>query len=254
MAWTQYTRNLEDVMIRRALQAVPRGCFVDVGSYHPVRDSNTYALYEIGWRGIAIDAQANFADDWRRIRPEDVFLNSAVGKTEGAIELHQLPEWTQNSTVRSDIAERYRALNEKVESRSVPLTTLNSILEVHLKGRDIHLLSVDVEGFEADVLAGLDLVRYRPWLMILEATIPGTPTPAHATWEGTVLGAGYEFVYFDGVNRFYVAQEHAELKKHFVLPPNVWDDFVSARQVLLERELAEVTDQLNVLRRTSGGL
>jgi hypothetical protein len=37
------------------------------------------------------------------------------------------------------------------------------------------------------------------------------------------LSAGYEFVYFDGLNRFYVAAEHPELKAAFATPPNVFD-------------------------------
>ncbi len=50
------------------------------------------------------------------------------------------------------------------------------------------------------------------------------------------MAQGYEFVYSDAVNRFYVSNEHAELKVHFSYPPCVWDDFVGYElQFLRER-------------------
>jgi hypothetical protein len=44
-------------------------------------------------------------------------------------------------------------------------------------------------------------------------------------WEPGVLSADYSFVYFDGVNRFYLANEHSDLKTHFTTPPNAFDEF-----------------------------
>ena len=45
-----YAKNLEDVVLWRALGEIERGTYVDVGSTHPVRDSATFALYRQGWR------------------------------------------------------------------------------------------------------------------------------------------------------------------------------------------------------------
>ena len=50
-----YTRNFEDVILQRVFENMPEGCYVDVGASAPVIDSNTYALYTRGWRGICID-------------------------------------------------------------------------------------------------------------------------------------------------------------------------------------------------------
>ena len=36
---------------------------------------------------------------------------------------------------------------------------------------------------------------------------------------------GYEFCYFDGLNRFYVSVEHPELRNSFGPGPNFFDDF-----------------------------
>lgn len=47
--------------------------------------------------------------------------------------------------------------------------TLTSILDEHLaSGRQIDLLSVDVEGHDMNVLQGLDFERYRPRVILVE--------------------------------------------------------------------------------------
>ena len=52
-----------------------------------------------------------------------------------------------------------------------------------------------------------------------------------------MLNAGYDFAYFDGLNRFYVAKEHSELSKLVAVPPNVFDDFVRVDQIEAEQAL-----------------
>jgi FkbM family methyltransferase len=229
MAWVQYTRNFEDVMLRRALQGIERGCYLDVGASHPVVDSNTYALYQRGWRGIAVEPQPQFAAAWAQARPEDVFVGAAAGAGSGETELHTPRRFGQSATTHGASLARYRRMGLETAAQRVRLTTLNAVLEELLGGRTLHLLSLDVEGGEGAAFAGLDLGRFRPWLMIVEVTLPGSPELAPCDWEPGLVGAGYETAYFDGVNRFYLAREHAALKRHFALPPNVWDDFVSHR-------------------------
>ena len=53
---------------------------------------------------------------------------------------------------------------------------------MHAPG-EIDLLKIDVEGAEADVLAGNDWRRYRPKVIVAEAIAPGTNEPNLAEWE-----------------------------------------------------------------------
>jgi glycosyltransferase involved in cell wall biosynthesis len=52
---------------------------------------------------------------------------------------------------------------------------------------------------------------------------PGTTTPSHSDWEHRITGSGYRFVAFDGVNRWYVADEHADLADAVAIPFNAVD-------------------------------
>ncbi|TFW00445.1 hypothetical protein E4K72_15600 [Oxalobacteraceae bacterium OM1] len=59
----------------------------------------------------------------------------------------------------------------------------------------------------------------------MEATKPQTQVRNHHEWQDKVLGAKYRFAYFDGLNHFYVAEEHAALAEAFAVPPNFFDYF-----------------------------
>jgi hypothetical protein len=68
-------------------------------------------------------------------------------------------------------------------------------------------MSIDVEGSEDRALAGIDLRRWRPTLLLLEATIPGTFIPCWEGWEPGLLAQGYRFAGADPANRYYVTEE-----------------------------------------------
>ena len=236
-----YTRNFEDVMLVRALSHVQQGFYVDVGASHPVDDSNTYALYGKGWRGIAIEPQPIFNELWQALRPEDELINAAVAATAGETTLFKPVVYGQSATINPSFAEDYAQRGIAMEQYPVQVHTLTEVLAQVRPVGEIHLLSIDVEGAEAAALRGLDLQRFRPWLIVLESVLPGVPTLNFAEWEPILLMADYEFVYFDAVNRFYVAKEHAELKAHFDHPPCVWDDFVGHELQSLREQKDKLT-------------
>ena len=102
------------------------------------------------------------------------------------------------------------------------MLTLASLCDAH-RVEEIDFLKVDVEGAERDVLAGADWRRFRPKVVLVEAVAPGDMAPTHAEWEPILLGNGYGFAFFDGLNRFYVADEAAALKARFPQTPAPWD-------------------------------
>ena len=61
--------------------------------------------------------------------------------------------------------------------------------------------------------------------MVIEAVFPETRNETHSQWEELVTARGYKYVYFDGLNRFYLAEEFEYLAGNFLLPPNVFDEF-----------------------------
>ncbi|WP_332876217.1 FkbM family methyltransferase [Massilia sp. S19_KUP03_FR1] len=222
MSFVSYAQNFEDVMLWRALKHIPNGTYVDVGAQHPVVDSVSKAFYEHGWRGIHIEPVAEYASLLRADRPGETVLQVALAQTEGVLELNVFAD-----TGLSTAVDRYSALHQQQHSAAhstvtVPVLTLRSALR-NLEGKDVHWLKIDVEGFEEQVLRGWDSQLLRPWIMVIEATVPASAETDFAGWDPILLTANYTFAWFDGLNRFYVANEHAELLAAFTSPPNVFD-------------------------------
>lgn len=222
MSFLSYAQNFEDVMLWRALGHVDGGLYVDVGAQHPRIDSVSRAFYERGWRGVHIEPVPAFADLLRADRPDETVLQVALAEREGTLALNVFAD-TGLSTAVASYARRHEAERGYAGQRiEVPVLTMASALQP-LAGKDIHWLKIDVEGFELQVLQGWDSEVLRPWVMVVEATVPNSPQTDFASWEPILQSAGYRFVYFDGLNRFYVAPEHAELAAAFSRPPNIFD-------------------------------
>jgi FkbM family methyltransferase len=185
---------------------------------------------------------------WHEFRPQDILIKAALGEKPGQTTFHIFDKAQQVSTGSPETLAHWKK-HGLMPNRTVtvPVRTLNDILAQHLGARDLHLVSLDVEGMEREVLLGLDLQRYRPWIIIIEATVPGTRNPSFDKWETIVLKARYEAVYFDGINRFYLSEEQRGLQSHFRLPPNIWDDYVLAAQVTQQKKIAELEQQVEKL-------
>lgn len=230
MSFVSYAQNFEDVMLWRALQNVDRGYYIDVGACSPDNDSVTRAFYERGWIGINIEPNPEFHEKLKERRPLDKNLRAAVGDREGVLHMNFLGN-PGLSTLDDTIAEQHIQAGWSVERQEVEITTLAAIWQKHVPaGQDVHFLKVDVEGFEEMVLCGNDWSSYRPWIVVVEATLPMSQLESHETWEPILFAANYRFAYADGLNRFYVADEHPELLPAFNYPPNVFDDFLLSRQ------------------------
>jgi FkbM family methyltransferase len=64
---------------------------------------------------------------------------------------------------------------------TVPARTLTAVLDRH-RPRAIDFFSLDVEGFELEVLKGLDFGKYRPKWMLVEARFRGELDSFLAPW------------------------------------------------------------------------
>jgi hypothetical protein len=103
----------------------------------------------------------------------------------------------------------------------------------------IDFLKVDVEGAEEEVLQGANWRDFRPRIVLVEATRPNTQQVACDIWESILTGAGYEFAWFDCLNRFYIRSEEPNLRVALARPPSYFDNFRLARTVELETRLEQ---------------
>lgn len=130
---------------------------VDVGCNHPEHFSNSYFFEKYFFcKTIAVDPIEEYAELWRSMRPNAIFIATALGKAEGTVTLN-IPE---KSEVYDDMFSSVVGKNPKIGKtscvqRKVPCVTLASILKSN-GIENVMLLSIDVEGAELEVLEGID--------------------------------------------------------------------------------------------------
>lgn len=182
------------MILRRHFERRAPGTYVDVGALHPWRYSNTYWAYLEGWSGLNIDATPGSMDAFRRARPRDRNVEAAVADGARTITFFAFDEPALNTfdpaAVQRAQADGYRV----VEERELRTTTLAELLREHLPGARIDFLSVDVEGFDADVLRSNDWDAFAPEVVLAE-TFGQTVVEAQASPVARILGdRGYELI------------------------------------------------------------
>jgi len=240
-----FAQNFEDVMLWRVFNTLTSGTYIDVGAGDPTVDSVTKAFYDRGWSGINIDPLKNNIMSLNKERLLDTNLEVVIGGFTGEVDFYEIgvAGW---STASKSVAQTYMSAGIAVSRSTKQQFTLTDIWKKHLESHEVNFLKIDVEGTELQVLEGLDLEKYRPWLILIESTHPNTQVESHEAWEHILTCSQYIFVYKDGLNRFYLASEHESLRKYFEFPPNVFDNFVKNRpeyQVYLER-ISELQSQI----------
>ncbi|WP_217616747.1 FkbM family methyltransferase [Cellulomonas sp. GbtcB1] len=243
--FVSYAQNREDVVLWRALQDVRDGRYVEVGANHPRNDSITRAFYDRGWSGVTVEPVPAFADLHRAERPRDTQVEAAVtSRPDATVTLHVV-DGTGLSTLVDSIGADHASVGLAVTEVEVRAATLDSVLDESLPVEaPIHFMVVDVEGAEREVLESIDLRHRRPWVLVVEATAPSngrtdvhTVRRTHDEWEALVTGAGYTFCQFDGLSRFYVADEHADLRDTLSIPAGPLDFFTTDELVTLRSEI-----------------
>ena len=224
---TSYAQNFEDVMLWRALWDKENGFYIDIGAWDPVVDSVSKAFYEQGWRGVHVEPLPEYAEMIRQDRPDEKVYQVLIGAEAGEKIFYYIPE-TGLSTALNEYAEKHRLEGYTIEERKYPVITLAQLFD-ETGDREIDWLKIDVEGMEDDVLAGWGGNPTRPWIILLESTEPNSTTSTWIQWQHRLEERGYRFVYFDGLNRFYIHAKKENLAARFKAPPNVFDKFKDYR-------------------------
>ena len=146
------------------------GKYVDVGCNAPVKYSNTFLLYQVGWRGLNIDANAKLIEECRRVRRQDTCVRAAVSDAEREVTFHKGKDDAVSTIDETRLVEWKKHFEFSEEDQETLTTqTLTSILDQHWPAGDpIDVLSIDVEGHDFQALKSIDFDRYRPKMIVIE--------------------------------------------------------------------------------------
>jgi FkbM family methyltransferase len=172
-----------DDMDLKVLRHLPRhpGFFIEAGAHDGLTQSNTALLeFSHGWTGLLVEPIPELAARCRQNRPGSIVEQAALVAPDYGDASISMTYCNRSSIVAGSRGtneadsvwlEMCRQLPDQRDVEPyevvVPARTLSSILDDHGIGR-IDFMSLDLEGYEATALRGLDFERHRPTLLLVE--------------------------------------------------------------------------------------
>jgi FkbM family methyltransferase len=162
-----FSQEGEDGVLQRLFERKSVGFYVDVGSHHPQRFSNTYRFYLRGWNGINIDPLPGSKKQFDALRSRDVNLEIGISDSTGELTYYSFEEPALNTFDPKVAASRDSPL---ISEERIQVLRLSDVLDRHLHpSQKVDFLTIDVEGLDLHVLRSNDWSRYRPSYVLAEA-------------------------------------------------------------------------------------
>ena len=181
-----------------------KGTCIEVGSAQPIYGNNTYLLEQLGWTVHCIEPNPKLIERLRPIR-KNVY-QYAIGKMDLDnidFTICTLKDGNQEaiSSLKVDekLLENHIQYSPTLEKIKVNVRTLKTFIEEN-NISNIDLISIDTEGTELDVLIGLDLLKYRPKVFVIENNFENKLLRYYMS------SFGYSHVKRMGVNDFFIKE------------------------------------------------
>lgn len=157
------------------------GFFIEAGANNGLSQSNTYVLEkQKGWHGLLVEGIPDLYERCKQERPQSTVVNCALVSSD-----HVEPTVTMHFANLMSVVDgslktnqgQQQHLQSACNSQSlddsysveVPARTLESVLDDLADLPRIDFFSLDVEGYELNVLQGLNFNKYRPTYILVEA-------------------------------------------------------------------------------------
>ena len=206
----------EDLFLWSLFEGKLDGFYIEVGGFDGYNLSVSYAFDCAGWDGLLVEPVPPNFDLCRARRPYANVVNAALsrpGSPATATFCHVLDQYGGALSYlpgrggNAPVVKPGAFAEVKYE---VPVRTMDEVLESlgsKLADRRIDFASIDVEGHEPELLAGFDLARWKPRVVLMEDNSKGDDVMMQREMERR----GYRPVFALAFDVFYIHEGETEL-------------------------------------------
>lgn len=164
-----YAQAQEDDWLLQQFPEDFQGFALDIGAYDGVTRSNTLLLEQHRWTVLCIEANPQLKPFLTRNRPFVQMVACGSEPKDSAVLHIHMDNPEAHTALRPVYHQRWHPEKDAKWTRAeVKVKTPNQLL-IQAEFPRLDVLSVDVEGNEADVLKGIDLVKWTPKALMIES-------------------------------------------------------------------------------------
>ena len=127
----RFSQYGEDTIIRKYFKKSD-GFYIDVGAHHPFKQSNTAYLWLQGWEGVNVDANSLSVEVFKKVRPSDINVWSAIVSEQFA-ENNSVVDFYKSKSIDlcASVSPELAADRGATSVEAVPCTSLDKIIETY---------------------------------------------------------------------------------------------------------------------------
>ena len=192
------------------LKKIKKGIYLDIGCYHPIKDSNTALLYKNGWKGTNIDISEESIEMFNIFRPNDLNLSLGIYTKNG----YQKAYFEKAISTLSSLDGAYlgKQGRKNLIVRKVKVMTIKSLRKKY-KINNLDFLKIDCENIDMSIIMKSSLKDLDSNYLCLEIL----PTNIYG-WKNHKMPSRSNKKYYR--NYFLKSKVYRKLKKNFIFVDN----------------------------------
>jgi FkbM family methyltransferase len=166
-----YSQCGEDLIIKYIfdLRGIERPSYIDIGANDPFFLSNTALFYELGSRGVNIEANPDLFKNFKEQREGDINLNVGVGVEEGELDFYIMSDNTLSTFSYGEYVKMLEFGKTLNRIQRIKVIELQKIIDNYSKGIFPDIMTIDVEGMDFSILELINYEISSPKVVCVEA-------------------------------------------------------------------------------------
>lgn len=170
-SWSQCGEDLIVDFLLTWVLGIKHPTYLDIGAHHPHHFNNTYIFYKRGLTGVNIEPDPDLFNNLVKYRPNDLNINKGVGfnKYNETADFYLMSSRALNTFSKEEAERVSKPGNVKIDKIiQVELININDVLLKYFSKKVPDFLTIDVEGYDLEILKSIDFEKYKPNVICVE--------------------------------------------------------------------------------------